>query len=542
MQNTLRIKILLLALLLFSSVGQAATGPETAQLLNQRYQNTPSQCPGDNPAYFCSGVLVFGSDGPAEFWKHSATATQLGAEGFNYLRADLGTRTLPQTYGAVFSDQFTAIGLGKSLDVLCAYPFEFPIPATRPDMGCGWAAAALERAQDVSSCTALGVTDAQGWLAHFAQQGNQAVAQCSLSSQSPTQFKASLIAHQGLDATWSALPMRVQIRNWDEPAPARLSLQALFYDMKQAGSLLGAQKNQRDYFKATGEWLPILRLDLSLAPNGVFGFNKEEQLYTGYEVAARLNARAVDKTENCKGNTASYHCAGVMIRATSVSTGYHSWNPSDQSIKGNGVSFTFVTHGAKITQAYRPQGFIVRESFAPSGKPLTVRCIYPFDAATGNSPDICRTHGDTCDALDVTTSDLWTARYASTPTRSCAFNTDAQNFQLATTVRPFAVDPFGWNELVIEPWTEEHPERLPMEAIAIFSPSYNAGDGLAGARFIQRDYFQVTGRFLPIVRVLFTAAPGSTFSYDVEDQALGDSSTQTLKNAIPFQPESMRDD
>lgn len=54
---------------------------------------------------------------------------------------------------------------------------------------------------------------------------------------------------------------------------------------------------------------------------------------------------------------------------------------------------------------------------------------------------------------------------------------------------------------------------------AVFTFPHQAGDGLAGARYIQRDYFQVTGRFLSVVRVLSTAAPGSTFTYDVEDQA-----------------------
>jgi hypothetical protein len=83
----------LLALLLVGSSSQAATGPETAQLLNKRYQNTTAECPGANPAYFCSGVLVRGSNPALEFWKHGEVATQLGAEAFVYLRTDLGTRT-----------------------------------------------------------------------------------------------------------------------------------------------------------------------------------------------------------------------------------------------------------------------------------------------------------------------------------------------------------------------------------------------------------------------------------------------------------------
>lgn len=531
----------LLAWVLLSGPVLAATGPETAQLLNQRYRNTSAECVGGNPAYFCSGVLVRGSDGLQEFWKHSETSIQLGAQSFNYLRADLDTRTIGQPHGIIFSDAFTAIGQGKPLDVLCAYPFEFPVQGTRPDSGCGWVAA-VSSEQDISSCSGQGVTDVQGWLTHFQQEGQQAAGQCSLSSRDPALFMASLIAHQQIDAQWSAQAAMVQIRNWNEQTPGQLPLLGLFYDVNRSQSLLGAQKDQRDYFVATGDWLPILRMDLSQAPQAVFGFNQDDQLYVGYQVAARLNARSLEKIRECRGGTAAFNCTGVLIRSTDVSAAFHSWNPSPQSVIGNGVSYTYITDGALISKTYKPQGFITRESFAPTGKPLTVRCLYPFDAGTGGSADICRTHGGQCEELGIDTREKWIAGYASRPTRTCAFNTDAKPFELATTVRPDATDPLGWNELIMAPWSEDEPQKLPLEAFTIITPSHIAGDGVAGARFIQRDYFQVTGRFIPIVRVLFTAAPGSVFSYDPLDQALSDTSLQMLSDKIPFLPSSMRDD
>jgi len=99
-----RLTAFLLALVLAVSSSQAATGLETAQLLNSRYQNTTAECVGANPAYVCSGVLVRGSDPALEFWKHGEVATQLGAEAFLYLRTDLGTRTLSSANGVIFSD------------------------------------------------------------------------------------------------------------------------------------------------------------------------------------------------------------------------------------------------------------------------------------------------------------------------------------------------------------------------------------------------------------------------------------------------------
>jgi hypothetical protein len=531
----------LLALLLLSGPVLAATGPETAQLLNRRYQNTTAECPGATPAYFCSGALVRGTQGTQEFWKHSEASVQLGAQAFNYLRADLDTRTLGQPNGLIFSDAFTAIGQGKPLDVLCAYPFEFPVQSTRPDSGCGWVAA-VQHLQDVSSCSGLGVTDVQGWLAHFQKEGQQAAGQCSLSSRDPAQFMASLFAHQQIDAQWAAQPTLLLVRNWNEQTPQQLPLLGLFYDVNQSQSLLGAQKDQRDYFTASGEWLPILRMDLNQPPQAVFGFNQDDQLYIGYQVAARLNARSIEKVRECRGSTAAFNCTGVLIRSTDVSTAFHSWNPSPPSVKGNGVSFTYITDGALITKTFKPQGFIIRESFAPTGKPLTVRCLYPFDAGTSGSADICRTHGGQCEELGIDTREGWIERFASTPLRSCAFNTEARMFELATTVRPDASDPYGWNELIVAAWSEDDPQKLALEAFTIITPSHIAGDGVAGARFLQRDYFEVTGRFIPIVRVLFTAAPGSVFSYDPQDQALSETSMRMLSNKIPFLPSSMRDD
>lgn len=533
-------KKLLPALLLVSCAGTAATGPEVAQLLNTRFRNA-ADCVGNNPGYFCNGVLAKGSQGPNEFWKHSAESTQLGAESFSYLRADLGTRTLTQKYGVVFSDQFTAIGIGKPLNVLCVYPFEFPVPSNLPAFGCG-ARSLTNTAQDVSSCAAQGVIDAEGWLAHFQQQGLQPERQCSLSSRDPLQFKASLEAHQGIDSDWSARPIQVQIRNWDVSAPTQIPIQSLYYDVSTKGSLLGAQKDQRDYFNATGIWLPILRMDLSQVPEHVFGFNQQDQLYIGYQVAARLNARYDDTSETCRGNVAAHNCNGVLIRTTDVSAAFHSWNPSPQSITGNGVSFTYARRDALIKKVFKPQGFVTRESFAPTGKPLTVRCLYTVDGHTGGSKDICRPRGGLCAEVGVTTRESWIARYATNPISNCAFDTEPKNFQLATAIRPSSNDPYGWNELVMAPWTEDEPEKLPLEAFTINSPSSNPGDGLAGARFIQRDYFEVTGRFIPILRANFAATAEQVFTYNPAYQTVQDTSMASLSRAIPLVPLSTRDD
>ncbi len=539
----MRITLSLYCLLLICTASFAATGPEVAQLLNRRYQSTVAKCAGDQPAFFCSGVLLRDSAPSGEFWKHGTVSTQLGADSFTYVRSDLSIRRLTQKNGAVFADQFTAIGWGKALEVLCAYPFNIPaMGGQRPFFGCRAPNTLAMADEDLSNCESLGVDTAPAWVAHFEPQSAQPGKQCSLSSREARTFLISLQAHELMGAAWSSQPNQLMIRNWDADRPAQLPLQGLFYDVTQTSALLGAQKDQRDYFNATGDWLPILRMDLHQGPDKVFGFNQQDQLYIGYQVASKLNARYADTDVSCRGNTAAFYCNGVLIRATDVSTAFHSWNPSPQSVNGNGVSFTYVRADTRITKVYKPQGFIIRESAAPTGKPLTVRCLYPFDAGTAGSADICRTHGGLCSELGITTKEAWVARYRTTPTRSCAFDTDVDHFQLATTVRPDATDPLGWNELITAAWTEERPEQLPLEAITINTPVHQTGDGVAGARYIQRDYFQVTGRFVPIVRVRLNATTEPIFSYDPQDQTTQDSTMATLSNAIPDLPSDLRDD
>jgi len=518
--------LLLLTLLMVCDHLYAITGPEVAHLLNNRYQNTTADCVGNHPAYFCSGVLVRGSPETGEFWKHSAIATQLGAESFSYLRADLGTRQLTQKNGVVFSDTFTAIGKFQTLDVLCAYPFTFAMTGTRPDFGCGPLAARTE--PDLSSCAAQGVSDAQSWIAHFQQQGLQPDMQCSLSSQAPVLFKASLVAHQGLGGTWAASPNLLQIKNWDANTPRQIPIQALFYDITQTGALLGAQKDQRDYFIATGDWLPILRMNLNLAPDGVFGFQQQDQLYTGYEVAAQMNARYQDVAASCANGTPAYYCNGVLIRGADASAGFHAWNPSPNSVGRNGVSFSYVRDDVGTIGLAGNQGFTFKESFAPTGHPAILRCSYPANAGTSGIPDSCRA---SCESQNITTVATWQARYAASPGTSCAFSNTPAAFQLSIAVRAVmsASARQNWNEIIIAAWPQDIPEQIPLEAL--FYLSGNAA-ALNNAKFIQRDYFQQTARYLPIVRMNLRTTDHRPFTYDTADQTLQGTSTQTLINGI----------
>ena len=504
----------------------AISGPQAAQLLNARYTNTSATCALTKPAWQCNGVIVMSAARPVGqmFWQHSAEAATLGAEGLIYLRSDLSIRQLPQPNGAVFDDRYTAVGNGKTLEVLCTYPLALPSDSGRSGYGCGLPALPARKTTDVSSCLGAGVTDAATWLAHFQQQGSQPASQCSLSSTDPSQFAASLQAHEGLGAELNSAPNQVQVSNWDQAAPLAAPVQGLFYDIHQTGSLSAAQKDQRDFFDATGQWLPVFRLDLNDASGKVFGFNLQDQLYVGYSVVARMNARYADTRSECPGAKPAYYCNGVLFRFNRATTAFHAWDPSPTSHRNNGVSFSYARSDIKIDRVAAPYGFTFKEWAAPAVYPATLRCAYPYNAGTSSMNDTCTGHGQ-CEALGIVSVDLWTRRYLSTPTAGCAFGPGVAQFQLNSAVRQKVPSNTSWNEIMIAPWPDGIPGQLPLESLY-----YQTEAARPQAQFIQNDYFTGTQRFLPIVRMDLTAPNGAMFSYAPADQlAPGSPATRSFR-------------
>lgn len=435
----LLIRSTLLLCLLFGGFARAVTGPQVAQVLNSRYAIDTPECVGNTARYHCSGVLVRGSQASQgrPFWSLSPEAINSGYERFAYLRKDLARDPSVLQNGYVFTDKFTAIGLGKQLDVLPA----------------------------ASDSEAL-------------------------------------------------------VKNWDAAAPKQMPLQALFYDLNTAGALRGAQRDQLAYFQATGEWLPVLRLQRDEAQHTPFGFNQADQLYVGYQVAAQLNARYADTSPTCRDGRAGFYCKGVLVRTTDQSTAFHSWNPSPGSVRGDGASFSYLRADAGVIRFYKSQGFVIREQASPVGNPMRLRCAYPYDAGTGGSADVCRTHGGLCSELGVTSVQAWVARYGARVNASCAFDVDPQQFQLSIDVRQNRGDGYGWNEFMVAAWPQNNPAQLPIEAFIWNVQALVPGNGLIGAQYDQKDYFQVTGRYIPILRATLGAADGQVFVFNPEEQGV----------------------
>ncbi|MFD2644639.1 hypothetical protein [Pseudomonas japonica] len=308
-------------------------------------------------------------------------------------------------------------------------------------------------------------------------------------------------------------PPELLVRNWNATPPGQLPIVAVYHDVRQPGGLVAALRDQRAWFQATGEWLPVLRLDSSDGQTP-FGFDLREQVYIGYQVAARLNQRYQDDAAACPGGEASHYCNGVLIRGT-VPGPPPSWNPKPNAIADKGVSFSYLRKDLGSRRIYYAQGFIVRELNYPAVHPLTLRCEYAGDAGTG-APDRCRPD---CSLKGIHTLDDYRRHYPNnTYARDCSLGPSAQAFHLNNQVR-FNQNwtATNWNELIITPWPLDIPLQLPLEA---FFYNWEQPAGVAGAQYIQRDYAQVTGRFLVIVLIDLSAPAGSVFSFDPAVQAL----------------------
>ncbi|MFJ2713140.1 hypothetical protein ACIOZM_19910 [Pseudomonas sp. NPDC087346] len=73
------------------------------------------------------------------------------------------------------------------------------------------------------------------------------------------------------------------------------------------------------------------------------------------------------------------------------------------------------------------------------------------------------------------------------------------------------------NEAVLAKWPAG-TKNLPVEAFVYIYTAAKAV-GLEGAKFMQKDYFEVTGRLLPIVRVTLMDRAEKVFAFHADEQS-----------------------
>lgn len=264
----------------------------------------------------------------------------------------------------------------------------------------------------------------------------------------------------------------------------------------------------------------------------------------GMQTAADMNRRFLDTSDRC-GSNPSWYCNGIMIRAANATPSYHAWDPSPSSQRRGGISFSYFRSDLYATrlQGARTQGFTVKsgQAGALSAHPLTVLCSFPYDAGTGDRNDggcgpnkYYLSESRACSALEITTARQWLTHFLDPQVtgeeryrHQCGFAADnEESFAASLEARRISKPQeqlVGWsqNELAIATWESGIAEKLPIESF-FYIPVASAGNdlsGLAGAQFMQRDYYQQTGMIVPVIRMSLDNQ-AEVFSWHAADQVI----------------------
>jgi hypothetical protein len=171
---------------------------------------------------------------------------------------------------------------------------------------------------------------------------------------------------------------------------------------------------------------------------------------------------------------------------------------------------------------------------------IRVLCAFPSDAASWyRANQGCGAHtsypsqSGYCSNQGVTSLDAWKRHYravggsesfSARNEHQCSFlgsNQAAFALSLAARAnfaRPAEERPYH-NELMLQLWGQNLHNQLPLEAV-FYHVERNASTGLASARVIQRDFFNCTAKFLPLVRLSLRDGQASAFSFVAADQTV----------------------
>lgn len=262
-------------------------------------------------------------------------------------------------------------------------------------------------------------------------------------------------------------------------------------------------------------------------------------------VADDLNANYNKIVDNCGSvNRPAFLCSGNLIRFTSTSKSYHTWDPSPNSIRMGAVSFMYLRKDISVKLVFEGQtsGIIYYPSMLkPSWKGRAeISCAFPTDGWTGGRPDGCGRidNNQRCQDMGIYTAADWYKNYKSMSDvngyRSqyqCSFdmrvgvqNTAAvfnENLK-ATHMNPNSF--YDYNEIIIKAWPTNtqgqitNPEQLPIQAF--FYTIQGTNSGLVDAQYFQQDYYNVTGIWVPIVKADANDPNNIYFGYSAKEQVV----------------------
>jgi len=263
-------------------------------------------------------------------------------------------------------------------------------------------------------------------------------------------------------------------------------------------------------------------------------------LASGAEIAQALTARYLNTPANCgTATTPSFLCSGIIYRGTSHSTSYDAWNPSPDSQRSGGVSFSYLRKDANTSRIIggNKKGFIFYPVLQmPTDKvKAAILCAYVIDAGTnarsdsgcGESPNLPASAP--CETQGISTAAQWLAHYqanGSSLNSQCGFGVRSALNAVAVTGFNAMLGAHALNiaqsftkniEMRLATWPQDTPKTVPIQAF------FYVNDGLADAQYDQRQFFYKSGIYVPIIFITLpaTATGTATFEYKESDQTWG---------------------
>uniref|UniRef100_UPI00262B2FC9 DUF2599 domain-containing protein n=1 Tax=Pseudomonas sp. TaxID=306 RepID=UPI00262B2FC9 len=238
-------------------------------------------------------------------------------------------------------------------------------------------------------------------------------------------------------------------------------------------------------------------------------------------------------------------CSGLMLRGTQHSDNYRVWNPSPTSVANQGVSFSYLRHDARYDRLglinYNGYALKPADSVSAPEEKLKVVCFFPLDAWTDTrDQNGCGDNSTTaakesqCKEISVRTAEDWIKDYNRVKKERpeiCSF--DVTEEKKAEAVRAFneglramqllKEESFSrQDEIRVVTWDQDKPEQLPILAFI-----YTRGLGLKGAQADQKDLYNATGKWVPVINLDLpdTLKDEATFTYKIADQAVNEPSS-----------------
>lgn len=549
------IKTLLLLSLFISlhsyASGLSYRGYSVVSDITNSYNSTAGSCGSDSAgaAYECSGVLLHGTPSTTaqKFWLPTADETALGGISFMFLRTDYNFSTVQNSYDKgyiIYPRQSAPVNI-DSITFSCAFPLQGNT-AQRDAHGCG----EHSSYPDVSGpCQDQQIATAQQWYTHYSSVSGITAReshQCGFTLNNANDFtqviQGAALAGTEASETYNELLTPAWSTSED---PVRLPLQALFYTVNAA--LPYVQQDQRDYYTATGAFIPIVHLTLpaSAGSKAIFSYTDNDQVVT--DVAAVLTAQYNDTRKYCySASLPAYLCSNVIFRATDPSKA-EPWKPDDKNISNGGTSFSFLRKDARYDRlAYsRVNGYMIypQNDRLAGQLSIDILCAYPIDAATDNRDDggcgessYATINSEECQLQNIFTADDWLAHYkdgGNNHSNQCGFIVSENSkykkdydvadafYQTISAMSLIASESFTVpSEMRLQTWGTDSTtlSNLPLQAFFYLSGS----NGLANAQKDQRNYYQTYGRVVPIVKMALpqSSSEEAVFTYSASEQVV----------------------